>query len=1049
MNSPERGIIPWFIANPVAANLLLVVVIVLGIMRSGHLQKEAFPSMEPDSISISVSYNSGSAKQAEEGIVMKIEDQLEDVTGIDSITSSATGSGATLTVKMADEYDLDTLYEDVKSQVDSISTFPTGAKNPVIAKAEREEHSLWLQLYGKADRTTLQNLSSRLKSDLLSHDNISRVSISGWLDPMIVVEIDEGKLQAYNLSLSDVEDAINQGSSNTTNAVLKNEKVYLQLQSSRQAYYKEEFAAISLLNTNDGKQLLLGEVATISETFDDDTTILSRFNGAEAIGLQIVASDQDDITDSVKGALEVVDEWKSNGELPEGIELASWYDRSESIKDRLALLVKNAVTGIALVFLLLAVFLNLTVAFWVAMGLPFIFFGTLYLMGTSLIDLTLNEFTTFGFIMALGIVVDDAVVIGESVYTTRRREGDTMASTIKGTMEVALPTLFGVFTTVAAFYALSQTSGGLGQLYSQFAIVVAICLVLSVIESKLILPSHLNHLKTARTHSANPYLFLWQKIQGAADTSLQWFSDRVYRRIIELTLHHRYTVTILFLALFVFVITMPFTGMVRMSFFPDIAGDTIRAELTMQNDATYGQTHAALYRLEKLARQTDRELGGEASTSAIANLQLLSQSDQAGKITVELHEDSPYDINMFTRRWQELAGMPEGAQTLAIQNSPRMVSALRVELRSEDDKELTGAGERLKSYLEAIPAVSGLEDNLTPGLPQLNLELNQQGRALGLSTDMLSQQILQAFSGQVVQRFQRNNDEIEVKVRYSEENRSNPSDVLRAKIRSEDGTVLPLSSVAEISYGFARESINRIDGKRAVYISSDIDKDQMSATELVAKLNRDLVSELERSYPGLDIHFAGEAEEQAETENSMINMFLLALLIIYILLAIPLQSYSQPVLIMLAIPFGVVGAILGHWFNDLSLGILSLNGIIALAGVVVNDSLLLVSRFNNLRRQGGDEKELISNACRDRLRAVLLTSVTTYAGLMPLLGETSMQAQFLIPAAVSLAYGIMFATVITLILIPSLLMIQHDITQFFGWLKGRIFPGTPKEHPVC
>ncbi len=1052
MNNNMNGIIAWFIKNPVAANLLMVLVIVLGVMQSGSLRKEAFPPMEPDSLTISVTYDSGSAKQAEEGIAMKIEDQLEDVTGIDSITSSATGSGATVTVEMEDGYDLNTLLEDVTAKVDAISSFPTDAKNPVIEKAEREEHSLWIQLYGNADRTTLQKLAERLKNDLLAHNNISRVSISGWIDPMIVVEINEDRLQAYGLSLSDVEEAVNQGSSDTMSAVLRNENVYLQLQSSQQAYYKEEFAAIPLLTTDDGRRILLGEVATIADTFDDDTTVLSRFNGESSIGLQVVAAGQDDITKSVAGAREVVQEWQDTGKLPDGIELATWYDRSEMIKERLKLLVENALTGIALVFLLLAVFLNLTVAFWVAMGLPFIFFGTLYCMGTPLIDLTLNEFTTFGFIMALGIVVDDAVVVGESVYTIRRRDGDTPASTIRGTMRVAIPTLFGVFTTVAAFYALSQTSGGLGHLYSQFAMVVAICLILSLVESKLILPAHLNHLHTGTGKSSNPYMQLWQKVQRLADSGLQWFSDRIYRRIIELALHHRYAVSILFAALFVLVISMPFTGMVRMSFFPDIVGDTVRAELIMENDATYGMTHAALNRLEKLAFQTDTELCKDNPKSGIANLQLLSESDQAGKITVELDADSPYDINRFTHRWQELAGLPEGVRTLSIQHAHRMVSALRVELRSDDDSELTAAGTQLKSYLESIPAVSGIEDNLEPGQPQLHLELNQQGRALGLTTDMLSTQVLQAFSGQVVQRFQRNSDEIEVKVRYPEENRSNPADVLQANIRTEDGTVLPLASVAGITYGYTRDSIDRIDGKRAVYISSDVDKDRMSATELVAKLQTEIAPELERSFPGLSIHFAGEAEQQAETQNSMVNMFLLALLLIYILLAIPLQSYSQPLLIMTAIPFGVVGAVLGHWMNDLSLGILSLNGIIALSGVVVNDSLLLVARFNGLRKKAKATQkvqELISIACRDRLRAVLLTSITTFAGLMPLLGETSMQAQFLIPAAVSLAYGIMFATVITLILIPSLLMIQHDFACIIRLIIRKILPSQPKEQPVC
>ncbi|MBU1059902.1 MAG: efflux RND transporter permease subunit [Proteobacteria bacterium] len=1048
MHNTMRGIIPWFVSNPVAANLLLILVMALGVMQMGSLRKEAFPSLEPHSMTVSVSYSSGSAQQAEEGIAIKIEDQLEGVSGIDSITSNSSGSGVSVVIEKQDDYDLDQLLTDVTSKVDAISTFPVDAKNPIIEKSERAEHSLWLQLYGNADRYTLQQLADELKSDLLAEEAISRVSLSGRQDPMMVVEIDEGRLRAYGLSLADVAEAINQDSSSTATAVMHNEQLNLQLKSSQQAYQKEDFAAIPLLTSSDGHRLLLGEVASISDTFDDETAVLSRYNGENTISLQVITTGQDDISNSAAAARRVGEQWQNGSKLVQGVELATWYDRSTSITDRLQLLIKNALTGICLVFVLLAVFLNLTVAFWVAMGLPFIFLGTLYLMGTSFIGLSLNEFTTFGFIMALGIVVDDAVVVGESVYTQRAANGDTRENTIKGTLRVALPTIFGVFTTVAAFFALSQIDGHLGQLYSQFAIVVAICLVLSVVESKLILPAHLAHLNTSQRTAANPLLRFWQNIQKGADWGLSMFSERCYRPLIEYALHHRYAMTILFIALFVLVVSMPFSGLLRISFFPDIPGDTVRAELTMQNDTSFGQTHAALRLLEQRAYEADHELSAEPLTSFIASLQVLSEADQSGRITLELSSDAPYDITTFTRRWQQLAGLPEGTRSLSIQNTHRMVDALRIELRAADDTLLTAAGEVLKEELEAMPAISGIEDNLKPGQPQLHLQLTAQGRALGMTTAMLAEQIFQGFSGQVVQRYQRNSDEIEVKVRYPEAERQNGADLLNSSVRTSDGTVLPLASVATVTYGYSRDTITRIDGKRAIHISADVDKEAVSATELVSTLKTTVIPNLLVNYPGLSIHFGGEAEQQAETQHSMIQVFFLALLLIYMLLAIPLKSYVQPLLIMTAIPFGIVGAILGHWLYDLSLGILSLNGIIALSGVVVNDSLLLVSRFNTLREEGVELHEAISGACRSRLRAVLLTSFTTFAGLMPLLGETSTQAQFLIPAAVSLAYGVMFATLITLVLIPSLLMIQDDVGRLAMRIRHGLF--APKgQQQIC
>ncbi len=1049
MSSVRRGIIPWFARNSVAANLLLILVILLGVMASGKIRKEAFPSLEPDSLTVSISYDSGSAKQSEEGLAIKIEDQLEDVSGIKSVTSASTGSGTTVTVEKQTDYDLDVLLRDVKAKVDAISTFPADADNPVIEKSEREEHALWLQLYGDVNRSTLQTLADELKKDLLANAKVSRVSISGWLDPLMAIEIDEGRLQAYGLSLSAIEDAINDNSSSPMTAVVSNKQLYLQLKASRQAYQGIDFAALPVLTTSSGSQVLLGDIATISDTFADEGTVLSRFNGHNSIGLQVITTGLDDISDSVAGARSVVAQWRANGRLPKGVELSSWYDRSTSITERLQLLVKNAISGIIMVFILLALFLNLNVAFWVAMGLPFIFFGTLYFMGDSFAGLSLNEFTTFGFIMALGIVVDDAVVIGESVYTMRRKLGDTVENTIAGTQRVAVPTLFGVLTTVAAFFAISQVSGHMGQLYSQFATVVAICLILSVIESKLILPSHLAHLNTRRETSRNPLLRLWQKIQHGADNSLTWFNDNCYRPLIDLALHFRYAVIVLFIGILALVMTMPLTGLVRMSFFPAISGDTVNVELTMRNDTSYGQTQAVLTMLEQQALQVDRELRqGTDTPTGIANLQVISSASQSGTIKLETSKNAPYDIMTFTRNWQKLAGLPEGVKSLSIQSSHHMVDDLRVELRANDDDVLTAAGGQLKQRLQQIAGVSGIEDNLDPGQPQLQLQLTQQGRALGLTTDMLAEQILQGFSGQVVQRFQRNSDEVEVKVRYPEAKRQTVSDIMQANIRTSDGTVLPLSTVATVNFGYTRDTITRIDGERAIYVSADVDKEIISSTELVTQLKKELIPQLTRQYPGISFHFAGEAEQQAETETSMVQMFVLALLMIYFLLAIPLKSYIQPLVIMTAIPFGIVGAILGHWFHDLSLGILSLNGIIALSGVVVNDSLLLVSTFNDIKEGEDDLHTAISYSCRSRLRAVLLTSFTTFAGLLPLLWETSMQAQFLIPAAVSLAYGILFATAITLILIPSLLLIQHDLARILGQLRD-LFRPVRKGEPTC
>ncbi|WP_417552124.1 efflux RND transporter permease subunit [Marinomonas fungiae] len=1037
MNTEQaRGLIPWFANNPVAANLLLVLVIALGVINMDGLNKEAFPSLTPNQVSVYIEYDSGSAQASEEGVAIPVEQALQDVLGIKTVTTISNSRGVNTRIEMQDGYDIDDLMQDVKDELDQVTSFPDEADPPVVTKAMREEHAIWIQLYGNTDRRTLQTLSKDLESDLLEHPNINSVKISGWLDPTMLIDVDKSKLEAYGLTLSDVASAINNESSPERVATLRNEDIYLHVRASQQAYVKQAFANIPIRSNSSGSVLRLQDIATITDAFDDDDFMLSRFNGESSLALQVITTGRDDISKSAEAAKGIAEEWLQSGRLPEGVELDTWYDRSESINGRLSLMVTNAITGIVLVFIMLAIFLNLTVAFWVAMGLPFIFFGTLFVMGLDSVGLTLNLFTTFGFIMALGIVVDDAVVIGESVYSVRSKEGDTLANTIKGTMRVAVPTLFGVFTTVAAFWALSNIEGRLGQLYAQFAAVVAICLILSVIESKLILPAHLAHLNTHRKPPKNLLARAWAKIQHGADASLQWFNERVYASLILRAIEFRYAVLVLFLAVFALVISMPMTGAIRMSFFPNIPGDTIRATLTMYTDASYGQTHRVLTLLEDSARETDKTLSKGSNTLGIDHLQVTASGDQSGSLRIELASDAPYTAAEFARTWQRLVGSPEGVSNLRIRSARESVDALRVELRGRDNNVLDGAMEELITKLGSVSAVRGIEQSDSASESRLVLHLNEQGRALGLSTNALASQIMGNFDGQVVQKYQRDNAEIEVRIGYPDDQQESPANILGTLITLENGSRVPLSSVASLDQEIAQTKVTRIDGKRSVYLSAEVDKEQMSSTEVVAYLKSAIEPEMKQRFPSVDMYYSGEAEEREETQSSMIQMFSIAMLIIYGLLAIPLKSYSQPIIIMMAIPFGIVGALLGHWFNGLALGIFSLNGIIALSGVVVNDSLLLTARFNELRRETKHLHKAVIEACQTRLRAVLLTSITTFAGLIPILWETSRQAQVMVPAAVSLAYGILFATVITLILIPVLLMIQEDIKHLARRIKS-------------
>ncbi|ARD21176.1 efflux RND transporter permease subunit [Shewanella japonica] len=1046
--SLPSGIISWFAQNSVAANLLMMGVIIVGLFSFNDIRKEAFPSLEPDLVTVSVSYDSGDPIRAEESIAMKIEEALETVSGVKRITSTSNASGSNVSIEKETNYDLDTLLTDVKTKVDAINNLPTDADNPVIDKARRQEHAIWVQLYGDADRKTLQDLAEQLKSDLLSQSAIRDLSISAKLDPMISVEVNEVKLQAYGLTLTDVSNAINAESSSSIVTSLRNADKTVRLKVSEQAYEVEDFKNISVLTYADGSHILLSDIAVVTDTFEEDTFSLSRYNQQNAMGIQVVMDEYSDVVDIVAQAKQVIETWRSSNLLPENVEIESWYDKSDLITERLSLLAKNALSGIALVFIILALFLNIRVAFWVAASLPFVFSGTLFFMTDTFAGFTLNEMTTFGFIMALGIVVDDAVVIGESIYTTRKQQGDSIRSTIIGTHKVAAPTIFGVLTTVVAFMSIAAIEGKLGEIYAQFGTIVTICLLLSLVESKLILPAHLAHVNTQRSDKKT----FWNTIQQGADNSLDWFNNHVYKKVISQALKLRYAVVMVFIALFLLVIGMPFTGGVRVAFFPEIAGDTVRAEIRMVNDSSYGQTQTNLMTLEANAIELDKTLRlaagetefssdfGADSHSDISSIQVTASADKSGSVIIELDSDAAYTARDFANAWSDMSSQMEGVSKLKVLSMKEMVDNFKVELKANDDGLLTEAANKLKQKLQTIDGVSGIDDNLDLGEPQYRFELTPQGRALGMDTADLAKQVLQAFGGDIVQRFQRGKDEVKVRVRYPEENRQTFADVTTANVRTADGTVVPLISVANVYSDYQQSEITRIDNQRAVYITAVVDKEVIASNELVTQLQQSMVPQLNADYPTVKIDFTGEAEQQKESTDSMQATFVLALILIFALLAIPLKSYVQPMIIMIAIPFGIVGAILGHWWNDLTISILSLNGILALSGVVVNDSLLLVSRFNELvREKSMPIGDAIEQACTGRLRAVLLTSITTFAGLAPLLSETSMQAQFLIPAAAALGYGILFATVITLVLTPSLLMIQADAESGIKRLKQRLF----------
>jgi multidrug efflux pump subunit AcrB len=1039
------GLIGWFASNPVAANLLMLLVIIAGLFQAAGLRKEAFPQLPPSKIQIDVRLISGSAQQAEEGIAIPVEQALEGLPGIASLKSSSSASGSRITVEGVSGDSLDALFERVSARVESISRFPQAAERPLVTRVIKEQPAIWLEVYGHQEQHVLQRLAADLRKDLLAKAEISRVDMAGWATPELVMDVHPARLRAYGLGLNDLEMAIRKHSLVLQQAEIQGERLFLRLDTSEQQYSIAEFNQIPVVAHPSGFRLTLGQLADIREQYPSQYQI-SRFQGQRSIGLQVVTTDQDDISQSVSAAMAVVSQWHTRQRLPESVSLAAWQDRSQSIEQRLRLITENAIFGALLVFLVLALFLNVTVAFWVGAGLPFVLFGTLFFMGEGWLNLTLNEFTTFGFIMALGLVVDDAVVVGESIYHQRVLHGDTLRNTIKGAMRVALPTSFGMLTTAVAFFSLTQVEGQIGQLYVQFASIVTLCLILSLVETKLILPAHLRGLRTTTRYAADApkretkILAYWERCQSVCSGALNSLNQRVYGPALGWLLSARYLVLSGFILLLLAVLALPLTGVVHTSFYPDILGDRVNASVQMHPDVSFDVTERALAQLEAQAYEADRILG----EGGIAHLRV-EGSRTSGRLWVELHPDARYNIKEFAQAWRATAGRPEGLKSLRIRSKRELVSSVRLNLRSNQIEELEAALGFLKEQIQMMPAISAVEDSLAPSLPTLKLRLNPLGEALGLTPEDLASHVFQGFGGQVIQRFQQPSGEVEVKLGYIRDASMNISQLLESHIRLPTGRTegsqqssggrpqIPLSQVSLIDYSYSRASIQRINGMRAVTMNLSLDKSLMSTSELVETLRAGAVKEVKRQYPGMLIGFRGEIEEQQKTQDSLVQVFLLALLVIYILLAVPLKSYVQPLLVMVVIPFGVTGAILGHWASGLTLGILSYNGMIALSGVVINDSLLLVSRYNELQsNQTQDRIARIQRASQERLRPVLLTSITTFVGLIPLLQETEAQAQFLIPAAVSLGYGILFATLITLVLIPVLLLIQQDLIRLIA-----------------
>ncbi len=1022
-NPGPRGIIPWFTRNPVAANLLMFCFFIGGFVTIPSIPLQAFPPFPPKSISIAVAYSAGSAEVVEKSITKEIEAVLSGVRGIKKILSTTTRDGASFTIIKKDDYNLDSLLREVKIKVDSIDNFPHQAEKPDIEKQRWQDSIATISLFGQTSHDNLQKLAYQIRDELLAQSAINKVNINGIKQREISIELNESVLQSYGLSLQDVASKIAQESTMNSGGVLKSENKKITLATDNQAYSANDFSKITILSTEQGGSVFLGDIANVRDSYVDSLQRI-RFNGYPAISLQLIDSENGDIATAAKQAQKVIEKFKQDGSIPSSITVKLWDDKSIYIKNRLDLLIKNGLMGMFLICIVLSFFLNYKLAFWVSIGVPVAMAGTLITMSNYALGYTINELTTFGLIVALGILVDDAIIVGESIFTTREEQGETVSSTIKGVQDVATPVTFGVLTTIVAFSPLAFITGDFGQIFGTFAIVVMVSLFFSLVESKLILPAHLN---TVSRHKNSRHFFLvtlLEIIQQKNTTLLNSFKLKIYTPAMQHILKAPSLVCIFFIGLLICSMAMIYSGRVRVVFFPDIVNSVLTANVSMQQEAGDKLTIAKALETEAAIFDVNEELKQKYKLD-ISPLEVVQTIILENLFSITVQVDKTVPFKEAVTLWEEKVTPIEGSETTNFSYSDVKLPDIDITIRGNNIEKINDTVQILTNALKFSPGIYNIKSSNSPNQAQLKIELNQNARNLGIYLSDLTDQIRNGFYGYEVQRFQDDYDELKVMVRYNKKNRQYIDDILDTMIRTPTGDFVQLNSVAEITAKYAPANIDRVDGCQIVSITANTDKQITSPWKSIAYLKENFFPVIMQKYPNIKISVGGEVQEEKEAKSSLLSAFIVTLFAIYGLLAIPLKSYVKPLYVMVVIPFGIVGAIWGHWLFNTPVSLLSLFGVIALCGIVVNDSLLLISEYSHTQINNSISA-IITASCK-RMRAIILTSITTVAGLAPLLFETSEQAQYLIPAAISMVFGVIFSTTITLVLVPAIVQAASNI----------------------
>ena len=1049
--------IRYFVRHPTAANLLMLVFVALGVLGAMSLERAVYPDFESEFIIVRVIYKGASTVEVEEAICQRIEEELEGIEGIEKLESTAREGAGLVIVEVSDGYEVVSVLRDVENAIDQIDNFPENIEEPLIWEVKQTNEagnvSLWTgpsleerngapesgSEDGRIRDKDLLLLADQIKDEMLALDEVSILTVGGFAEHQIRIEVREAALLAHGLSITDVaREVANQSLDLPAGSIETNERE-LKIRVLDQRRRAEDFRDLTVKVGSTGARIPLSAVATVRDTFEEDWPRMT-FNGRRSVDLQIGVGEREDTITVATAAKRYIAERQKT--LPPGVHLTWWGDWSVYVKGRLGMLIKNGLFGFVLVFLTLWLMLNIRLAFWVAIGIPISFLGTLWVMHVT--GMTLNMITMFSLIMALGIIVDDAIVLGENIFAHYRRGKSPTEAAVDGVREVAPGVLASMLTTVAVFMPLLTMQGEIGKIMRVMPVGVITALAVSIIEAFLILPNHLKHSlgKIPTTPTG---------IRQEIDTFVDYFTQRWYGPVISWSTRYPLIPTATIVMLFIIAAGMLAGGRLKFRLFPELDGDFVYAAIELPQGTDLQRTQEVVSQVEEALRGVEARFGAEQPgtkpliehiSTSFGFTRVIERSaatpERGSHIAQVLVELLDADVRTRTcdeilQTWEELVGDIPDVASLTFEQMQVTPGgkAINVQLRGRDLEQLKRASRQLQLKIASYPGVRNLTDNLRPGKEELLVQLKTAGRPLGVTSADLATQLRGAFWGSLVQEFQRGRDSFEVEVQFADADRRSLADLHDFKIKTPTGHTRPLHEVAD--YRLVRDfaQIVRVDRMRTVSVTADVDATQGNSAEIVDDLHRNFLPELLADYPDVSLSLEGQTKESMKTRNSALKGFLIGLLIIFFMLSFVFESFLEPLIVMAAIPFGFVGAVCGHLLLGYDWTMPSTIGFISLSGIVVNDSIVLVAFIKLRLQEGHPVHEALKLAGIGRFRAVFLTSATTVAGLLPMMLETSLQAQFLIPMAVSISFGLMFATIVVLLLVPCL----YSILAAIGWTQ--------------